>query len=198
MLGRMAEIAAEMDPGRRFVATSPSGPRFGASRERFGEGVHWDVHGPWHVEGDLEGEYRQYWEDNDALFHSEIGVASASPAPLIREYKGTLPETPGTKENPLWRRTAWWVEWPVFVDEHGREPADLDEYVTWSQERQRRALAMAATSAKRRFPRCGGFLVWMGHDSFPCTANTSVIDFHGELKPAAKELGRIYRKGVEQ
>jgi beta-mannosidase len=90
------------------------------------------------------------------------------------------------------------VEWPVFVDEHGREPADLDEYVTWSQERQRRALAMAATSAKRRFPRCGGFLVWMGHDSFPCTANTSVIDFHGELKPAAKELGRIYRKGVEQ
>jgi beta-mannosidase len=194
MLARLAQVVAEMDPGRRFLPTSPSGPRFGADRERFGQGEHWDVHGPWHVHGDLETEYRDFWAENDALFHSEIGAAGASPAEIIRAYKGDLPETPGTKENPLWRRTSWWVEWPVFVEEHGREPADLDEYVSWSQERQRRALGIAARSAKSRFPRCGGFLVWMGHDSFPCTANTSIIDFHGNLKPAAEELRRVYRE----
>ena len=30
MIARMAEIVAEMDPGRRFLPTSPSGPRFAA------------------------------------------------------------------------------------------------------------------------------------------------------------------------
>jgi beta-mannosidase len=75
----------------------------------------------------------------------------------------------------------------------GREPRDLDEYVDWSQERQARALEIAAGSAKGRFPRCGGFLVWMGHDSFPCTANTSIIDFEGNLKPAAHAIRRIFR-----
>jgi beta-mannosidase len=79
------------------------------------------------------------------------------------------------------------------VEEQGREPASLEEYVAWSQERQRRALGIAARSAKGRFPRCGGFLLWMGHDCFPCTANTSIIDFRGELKPAAREIGEIYR-----
>jgi beta-mannosidase len=194
MLARIGEVVAELDPRRRYLPTSPSGPRFGADRERFGQGLHWDVHGPWHVRGDLDGEYREFWELNDALFHSEIGAAGASSTEIIRRYKGDLPEVPGSKGNPLWRRTSWWVEWPVFQEERGREPRDLEEYVAWSQERQRRALSIAARSAKARFPRCGGFLVWMGHDSFPCTANTSIVDFLGNLKPAGEELGRIYRE----
>jgi hypothetical protein len=33
----------------------------------------------------------------------------------------------------------------------------------------------------------------MGHDSFPCTANTAIVDFHGNLKPAAIAIGEIYR-----
>jgi beta-mannosidase len=198
MLARIAEVVAETDPGRRYLATSPSGPHFGADSKGFGTGQHWDVHGPWHIHGDLDGSYKEYWDRNDALFHSEIGAAGASSTAIIRQYKGSLPEVPGTKENPLWRRTAWWVEWHVFEGEHGRAPRDLEEYVAWSQERQRRALSIAARSAKTRFPRCGGFLVWMGHDSFPCTANTSIIDFHGNLKPAGEELGRIYREDASE
>jgi hypothetical protein len=33
----------------------------------------------------------------------------------------------------------------------------------------------------------------MGHDAFPCTANTSIVDFDGNPKPAAIELGNIFR-----
>ena len=192
MIARLAQVVAEHDPGRRFVATSPSGPSFSAAEERFGQGLHWDVHGPWRVEGDLN-EWARYWQTNDALFHSEIGAPGASAIEIIRAYKGDLPEVPGTTANPLWRRTAWWVEWSTFVEELGREPKDLEEYVAWSQERQRRALEIAARSCKRRFPRCGGFLIWMGHDSFPCTANTSILDFHGDPKPAATAIGAIFR-----
>jgi beta-mannosidase len=158
--------------------------------------VHWDVHGPWHAKGRLEEDWTRYWTQNDGLFHSEVGVAGASSVEIIRDYKGDLPELPGTLENPLWRRTSWWIDWPTFVEEYGREPADLEEFVAWSQERQRQALAIAVGATKARFPRCGGFLLWMGHDSFPCTSNTSIIDFHGELKPAARAVADIFRDGV--
>ena len=193
VLSRLAQVVREHDPARRYLPTSPSGPSFAADEENFGQGIHWDVHGPWRPEGDLDGEWTRYWEHNDGLFHSEIGAPGASPAALIHRVKGNLPATPGTVENPLWRRTSWWIEWPEFVAATGREPRDLDEYVEWSQERQARALEIAAASARARFPRCGGFLVWMGHDSFPCTANTSIIDFEGNLKPAAHALRRVFR-----
>ncbi|MCJ7549735.1 MAG: hypothetical protein MUQ30_08655, partial [Anaerolineae bacterium] len=92
-----------------------------------------------------------------------------------------------------WRRTSWWIEWPAYIAEVGHEPESLEAYVAWGQQRQAQALRVAATACKARFPKCGGFIVWMGHDSFPCTANTSVIDFEGKPKPAALALAEVFR-----
>lgn len=192
MLKRLSEIVAEEDPKSRFIATSAGGPRFTADETEFGEGVHWDVHGPWNFEGAVDGWWTAYWNRDDALFRSEAGAPGASPVDLIREIKGGFPELPGTEDNPLWRRTSWWIEWHQFVEIEGREPSDLEEYVAWSQGRQAAALSVAARASKSRFPRCGGFIVWMGHDSFPCTANTSIVDFHGRPKPAALSLGEVF------
>jgi beta-mannosidase len=129
MLARLTEVVREHDLGRRYLPTSPSGPSFAADRENFGKGLHWDVHGPWRREGDVGGEWKRYWDENDALFHSEIGAPGASSAGVIRRFKGDLPATPGDVSNPLWRRTSWWIEWPEFVSATGREPRDLEEYV---------------------------------------------------------------------
>lgn len=192
MIKRLGEVTAALDPGRRFLPTSSSGPRFSARREDFGKGLHWDVHGPWTADPDL-AVWKDYWEQVDALFHSEVGAPGASSAELIRRYKGDLQETPGSSANPLWRRTSWWIEWPLFVKEHGREPASLEEYVAWSQDRQAKALAIVARALKDKFPRCGGVIFWMGHDCFPCTANTSLIDFEGAPKPAALAVGKIFK-----
>lgn len=192
LIARFAEIVRAEDPQRRFLATSSSGPRFSADPSEFGKGLHWDVHGPWKPEGTLE-EWEQYWAGMDALFHSEVGAPGASSADLIRAYAGGLPLTPGTYDNPLWRRTLWWIEWPAFVREEGREPASLEEFVAWSQERQARALETVASALKGKFPRCGGVIFWMGHDSYPVTANTAVIDFDGALKPAAHAIARVFR-----
>lgn len=194
MLKRLSEVAFQEDPGRRFVATSSSGPRFTADEAEFGEGLHWDVHGPWNFEGDVEGWWSRYWAGDDALLRSETGAPGASPADVIRAFKGDCAELPGTADNPLWRRTSWWIEWPQFLALEGREPGTLEEYVAWSQQRQADALSVAARACKSRFPRCGGFIVWMGHDSFPCTANTSIVDFHGWPKPAAVALAGVFRE----
>ncbi len=192
LLQRFQQIVATQDPGRRFLPTSSSGPLFFAEEANYGKGLHWDVHGPWRPEGDLAA-WARYWAGDDALFRSETGAPGASSVEIIRRYKGEYPEVPGTHENPIWQRTSWWIEWPEFVAEKGREPANLEEYVAWSQERQARALAIAARACKARFPRCGGLLIWMGHDSFPCTANTSIVDFHGRPKPAARAVAEVFR-----
>jgi beta-mannosidase len=138
-------------------------------------------------------EWSDYWSKDDALFRSETGAPGAAPTELIMAYLGDYDATPGTLDNELWRRTSWWIEWPAFVNEHAREPHDLEEYVVWSQNRQAEALRIAVDAEKRRFPAVGGVIIWMGHDSFPCASNTSIVDFWGRPKPAALALSKVWK-----
>ena len=193
LMDYLAAVVAEEDPGRRFLRTSPSGPRFLAIMPDFGKGEHWDVHGPWIISREPEFDFEAYWANDDALFRSEAGAPSASPVDLLERFRGPFDLWPPTAQNPYWRRSPFWIEWPDFVREYeNAETATIDEFVTWSQARQARALSLAASSCKNRFPRCGGFIVWMGHDCFPCTANTSIVDFDGRPKPAAIALQKVF------
>lgn len=191
MMAAQAEIVRRLDPTRRFLPTSPSGPHSSAAAEEFGQGLHHDVHGPWNMEGPLENWFG-YFDGDDALFRSETGFPGAAPAELIREYGGEM-ALPGDVHNPFWKHTGgWWIQWPDYLREGG-DPANLEAYVAWSQARQAAALAYAARACKRRFPRCGGFIIWMGHDCYPCPVNTAAVDFLGRPKPAAEALGEVFR-----
>ena len=89
-------------------------------------------------------------------------------AEMINKYRGKYPALPATMDNPLWRQVSWWIEWNDFLtDRGGKEPASLDDYVAWSQGRQATGLCLALQASKSRFPACGGFIIWMGHDSLP-------------------------------
>ena len=192
MVRRMEQIVHRLDPARRFVPTSPSGPRFCASAKEWGQGCHHDVHGPWNHKGPLET-WRAYWDGDDSLFRSEVGMPGASSASVIRRYTGVGQELPADAANPYWRHvSSWWLQWDAYLSSGG-SPRDLDAYVRWSQQRQAAALGYAARACKRRFPACGGFMVWMGHDCFPCPENTAVIQFDGRLKPAARALRKVFR-----
>lgn len=193
LIRRFQRLVHRLAPGRRFVPSAPTGPRFNADAAEFGKGVHWAVNGPWKAEGRLEEGWSTYWSHDDALFRSEVGAPGPSSADLIRRYAGDAATMPGTLANPLWRRSPWWVEWHQFAAEKGHEPANLEEYVAWGQQRQADALRIAAGACKGRFPRCGGFIVWMGHDCFPCCANTSILDFDGRPKPAALALASVWK-----
>ncbi len=187
LIGRIEKIVKKLDPAHRFLATSSSGPRFTAEKKDYGKGLHWDVHGPWNPEAD------DYWEGDDSLFRSELGAPGASSAALSEAYSDGMPLMPANIENPLWRRNPWWIQWNDFIKTHGREPSGIEEFVEWSQSIQAEAIERAINSCKSRFPKCGGVILWMGHDCFPCTANTAIIEFDGKLKKAARRVAELFR-----
>ena len=196
MLQRLQEVVQKLDPIHRYIPTSPLGPLSGADIQDFGKGLHWDVHGPNAAMRDEETA-KAYWDADDALFRSEVYCSGASSTGLVRKYAGEMQVYPAKASNPYWARlTTWWLDWHLLAADHGREPADLDEYVNWSQTRQVKYISMALEACKKRFPRCGGFLLWSGHDTFPLTINSSIIDFDGQYKPAAFTVSSIWRTAL--
>ncbi len=196
LLKRFRELVEKFDPGRRFVPTSPTGPAFSADEKNYGKHIHWDVHGPWKNPYADFSEWEAYWRSDDALLRSETGAAGASSAELINKYRKDIIAFPADEANPLWRRMPWWNDWAVFKKNFGRTPVSLEEFTVWSTEYQACELKVAAQYCKARFPECGGFIIWMGHDSFPCTANTSIIDFELNPKPAFFVLREVFRSPV--
>lgn len=184
---------AERDPGRRYVATSPLGPRFDAAASEFGRGLHHDVHGPWEHVGSLES-WREYWDADDAVMRSEVGVSGASPMDLLEHFAlvedDELSGTEARSElRQLWTHSSGW--WLAQFDASDPDQP-IVKWVDESQQRQAVMLQYAAASALERFPRCAGFVVWLGHDTFPCAVSLSLLDFWGRPKPAAKALQDLF------
>lgn len=186
MLQMMAGEITALDPARRFLHTSPTGPRAQAVEKEFGLGLHWDIHGPWWPVPE------SYWKGDDSLFRSEVGTGGASPVDILEKYFGPTTLLPFDESNPHWRRFGFWIQGEAFTKDNGRPAKNLAEFVAWSQALQARSLDKAARSIKGRFPRIGGMIVWMGHDPFPCPINTAVLDFYGRPKPGAEALRKIF------
>ena len=192
-IAMMAGTCARLTPEVRFVNTSPSGPSFGYSPERAGQGLHHDIHGPWQITGTLD-DWRAHWDAHDAMLISEVGAPSCAALDLLEAYRGDLDLWPPTINNPLWHlRQPWWLQWDRIAPAEGfrvDEP-EMARYVEVSQMEQAEALGYLVASAKGRFPACGGVMIWMGHDCFPCLANTSIVDYWGRAKPALKAIKQV-------
>ena len=198
MIAEMKGWVNLLDPSRRFVEGTPSGPNISAGYDNYGSGNNWDTHGPWKLpfteKDKTMSAVKDFWNKDDALFHSEVGVPGAMSAEMINKYRGEFNPLPASIENPIWRNVNWWVEWDEYLADHkGQTTNSLEAYVDWSQKRQSEGLSIALKSCKDRFPRCGGFIIWMGHDSFPCMVNTSILDFEGNPKPVAYALSKIWK-----
>lgn len=193
----LGDVVEAEDPGTRFLPTSSSGPQFMALEKNYGKGLHHDVHGPWNLEN-LD-DWRRYWSGDDALLRSETGMPGAASVDCILRYAGIDGAWPPSGENPLYMHAcAWWLQWDKFRAQiEDLEPAvGLRRYVELSQQLQADALTVAAATCKERFPRCGGILLWMGHDLFPCPVNTAVIDFDATPKAAYYAVRELFRSSA--
>jgi len=190
-LAAFAEVVRDEDPTRRFLHTSASGPRFNADASEFGMGVNHEVHGPWGFDGNMAG-FKEYWRGDDALFRAEVGVPGACDVDLIKRYYPDGAWWPPTNET--WAHSClWWLMWDQYEHLTDRDPDEaLAEYVERTQANQAEGYAFAARMCKQRFPRCGGFVIWHGHDCYPCAVNNSVIDVEGKPKPAYYALKEVF------
>ena len=197
-LDALERVVQREQPGIRFLPTSPSGPVFFAHRAEMGKGIHHHVHGPWD-KNSPEADWQDYWSHDDSLLRSETGVTGVSSVNLLERYAGEESIWPPNSDNPWWRHSAsWWYQWDMFKAEFKSDEtpaACIARFVSLSQARQARFLAIAARNCKQRFPKCAGFIVWMGHDAFPCPTNTSIIDFDRQPKPAYMALREVFRAG---
>ncbi|HWB55139.1 MAG TPA: hypothetical protein VG722_13135, partial [Tepidisphaeraceae bacterium] len=195
-LGALKKVVEKEDPGTKFLPTSPSGGIFYAHAKNFGKGLHSHVHGPWnHFEP--WDKAVAYWKDDDSTFRSECGMPSAQSFALMKKYHGTLPFWPPTKENPYWSHTTlFWLPKGRYdrVLKGIKGEAALKKFIAVTEEWQTKILTLAASGCKSKFPHCSGFIIWMGHDCFPCPINTSILDFEGKPKPAYAALKKIFRQ----
>ncbi len=205
-IGRLKEVVMAEDPGRAFFPSSPSGPRFGARSEDFGQGLHHDVHGPWTYLG--HPLHYTYFNADDALFRSEVGAPGASRLEVLRRvacvpedadvarHNPALPLWPPNRANPLWvHHGDWWIQWEELNRLFGpwrEDVPELESYVTCSRYLQAEALRACVDSVRRREPVASGVLVWMGNEPYANIANTSLLEYDGEPKPAYGTLRRCF------
>ena len=202
LIAALERVVERLDPGKRFLATSSTGPLFYAHAKNYGRGLHHDVHGPW---ANLPLEERNvYWNRDDSLFRSEVGAPGSAGLDALRRHAGQIRQAnspdaalwPPSPTNPEWTIPASaWAPLDDVTHAFGPlpdEPASLPDLVAASQYLQAESYRVAAEAARRAFPYRSGFIIWMGHDCVHNTSNNSVIEYDGTLKPAYHTLAHVW------
>jgi beta-mannosidase len=193
VLGALHEVVRELDPGRGWLPTSPSGPRFLNRLDIIREDPNgqYDVHGPWEHQG-LERHYELY-DAGTCLLHSEFGVEGMTNRRSLEALLDEPRRWPADRSNPVYEHLgAWWNNAPLVQEAFGGRIHDVDAMRRASQQLQYDGLRYAVEANRRRFPRCSGTLPWQLHESFPNAWCTAAVDYHGDPKPAYWGVARAY------
>jgi beta-mannosidase len=195
VLGTLHRVVDELDPGRGWLPTSPSGPRFLNRLDLIDEdpeGQH-DVHGPWEHQG-LRAHYALYDAGTNVL-HSEFGVEGMTNRRSLEALIEPEHRWPADRSNPVYEHLgAWWNNAPLVQECFGGGIGDVETLRRCSQWLQYDGLRYAVEANLRR-ARCLGVLPWQLAESFPNAWCTAAVDWHGVPKPAYWGVARAYREG---
>jgi len=193
VLAALSETVSQLDPGRAWLPTSPSGPTFHHRLDRIAEdptGQH-DVHGPWEHQG-LEGQHTLA-DAGTSLAHTEFGVEGMA---SLRSLRAIIPPEslwPADRSNPVYRHLGdWWNNSELVADAFGGRLDRIELVQRASQWLQATGLQYAIEGDRRRAPRCSMVLPWQLAESFPNAWCTSVVEWSGEAKPALHAARRAF------
>lgn len=195
LIAEFNRIVSQFDPNKKFIPTSGHGPRAFANAKDYGKGLHHDVHGPWAYLGPKN--HYEYYNKDDSLWRSEVGVPGYTNMRLMEENSGSLAPWPAAPTNQLWlHHGAWWVRPELMERVFGSwcETCDseLPIHLKLSRYLQLEGYRAVVEACRRRALECSLVTIWMGHDCFWTTANNSVIEYDGSLKPAYSSIQRAY------
>jgi beta-mannosidase len=194
-LAALRNVVARLDPGRHWVATSPTGPAFHNRLDVIAaapDDQH-DVHGPWEHQG-LVDHYRLYNAGN-SLAHTEFGVEGMTNRRALDRLVPFAEQDPPDRTNAVYRHLGdWWNNADLVRSVFGGRIRDVDGMRRASQWLQATGLAYAVEADRRRFPRCSMVLPWQLGESFPNAWCTAVVDYLGEPKPAFDAVARAFAR----
>jgi beta-mannosidase len=195
----LPRAVAELDGRTPYWPGSPYGGDDYNSRAE-GNVHNWDV---WHGnsprrfgeqprrDNSPEGvSYRRYAEDL-GRFVSEFGMHAA---PLAQTLWRVIPDDERYQHSPA-------MDWHNKDNPKNKGdnlllattglPADLDQYILFSQMAQAEGLKFGIEHYRRRTPHCSGALVWQLDDCWP-VLSWSVVDYYGFPKPSYFFLKRVF------
>lgn len=194
LLGVLDKEVKRLDPGRRFLPTSPSGGLFMNSLKNIAEHPTQlcDVHGPWEHQG-LEGQ-RTLYNAGTCQIHSEFGVEGMANQYALERSIAPEHRMPAGKDNPVYfHRGAWWTN-DQLVKEMFGDLRDEHEMRRASQYAQYEGLKYALERDRSRYPQCSAVLPWQFNEPFPNAFCTSTVDYYGQPKPAYYGVKRAYER----
>ncbi|HET9416118.1 MAG TPA: hypothetical protein VFP30_01120, partial [Candidatus Limnocylindria bacterium] len=186
-------VVERLDPGRPWLPTSPSGPRFDNTLAAIRDepaSLH-DVHGPWEHQG--LAEQHALANATTSLLHSEFGVEGmTNPASLRATVTDPDRWTADRSDPVMAHRGAWWNNRP-FVERAFGGPLSLEELARASQHLQADGLRTLIEGDRRRWPRNAGSLPWVFNEPFPNAWSNAAVDYFGNPKAAYHAVADAYR-----
>ena len=197
VLAALRDVVERLDPGRAWLPTSPSGPRFHNRLDVIAadpDGLH-DVHGPWEHQG-LAGQHELY-DRGTSLFNSEFGVEGMANRRTHEALIRPEHRWPATRANPVYRHLGdWWNNEPLVQEAFGGRLRDIEQLRRASQFLQAEGLRYAVEANRRRWPRNSGSIPWQFNESYPNAWCTSAVDHRGDPKPTYFAVRRAYAPAV--
>ena len=179
----LRRVVEELDPDRKWLHTSGSGPFIqNASLDFLGGKMH-DVHGPWHVSSPDEF-YRAY-NAYDMMIHFEFGCQGAASVAALERFLPQKYLWPIDESNPManyhgrmWVSTRGQIE-PYFgtLSDH-RTFSLASRFIQWEQ------LRYSLEAHRRLGKRCAGAVLWHFGEPWPNVADTCTVDVYDQVKPA--------------
>jgi beta-mannosidase len=184
----MEDVVRTLDPGRHFIATSPSGPP--AVDPEAGH----DIHGPWRYLGD--GAHYRFYNETTPLLHSELGVEGACGLTSLRRTLEADSLWPPDFSNRAWvHHGEMWVA-PETVAALFGPITGIEDYVRASQWVQAEGLGYAVEAHRRRQGHTSGAIIWQLNEAWPNANSPAVVDYDGAPRPAYWRVRNAYRTVV--
>jgi beta-mannosidase len=192
VLATLRAVVEREDPGRAWLPSSPSGPRFDNSLTAIAEdpsALH-DVHGPWEHQG--LAEQHALADATTSLLHSEFGVEGMTNLATLRTTVSDPRRWTADRSDPVMaHRGAWWNNKP-FVERAFGGVMALEELERASQHLQADGLRTLIDGDRRRWPRNAGTLPWVFNEPFPNAWSNAAVDFFGVPKAAYHAVADAY------
>ena len=183
----------ELDPGRYFLESSPTGRVFNNTLRDIAEhpdGMH-DVHGPWEHQG-LTEQYTLY-NSGASLFSSEFGVEGMTNLATLLRGMDKSHLWPPSRDNFLYfHRGSWWNNFPLMQEMFEDRLTCVEEAVPASQLMQYEGLKYAVEANRRRALHASGTFPWQFNEPYPNNTCTCSVDYYGLPKPAYYGVARAY------